>query len=70
MIQQGRFAGPDFGLGKTVENSLYEIVVGRGTLRINHFLGCVIVRDQIGEGAANIDGNGVRHSKKGIKDEG
>jgi len=64
VIDQGRFGGLDLGFCETVEDTVNQVVVSRRAFRVNHLLALVIERDQIGEGAADVDGDGVAHLKK------
>src|SRR6516162_3175889 len=62
MIDQRCLSGFNPSFFETVEDSLNQIVISGGALRIDHLLRCVILRNQIGESAADIDGYGVGHS--------
>ena len=61
------FTGDHFGLLKTIENSLHEIIVSGRALRVDHLLGFMIEGDEIGEGAADIDGDCVSHCTLRLK---
>jgi len=62
MADQRHIARRNFRLGEARQNAFDEIAVGSRTLGISDRAGLMIERNQIGKSAADIDGNGVRHS--------
>src|SRR5262249_4176920 len=51
----------ELGLGEAIEHAFDQVAVGGRALRIGDGVAIMVVGDEIGEGAADIDGNGMGH---------
>ena len=60
MLDEARIARVDCGLADAVEDGLAQLIVGGRTLGVGDRAGLDIAGDEIGEGAADIDGDDVR----------
>ncbi len=53
--------GVELRLGEAVEHAVNQVAVGSRALGVGDPMGIGVVGHKIGEGAANVDGNGIGH---------
>jgi hypothetical protein len=61
VIYQGSFSRLDSGFPEAVQDAVYQIFIGGRAFRVHYAMGGMVERDQVGESAADIDGNGIAH---------